>query len=145
MTLEERIHLEIPMSRYMQVSVVSGNSQCVELRVPLAPNVNHEGTAFGGSVSSLALLSCWSLMNLILEELPDFKFDYVVVQDSTMDYVTPIETDFSSVATPVASVERFKTTLTKHGRARLSMAAEVFSSNQVCATLSARFVAQRSR
>ena len=84
-------------------------------------------------------------MNVILAELPQLRFDYVVVQDSSMDYVTPIAADFSAVASATSSVERFKTTLTKHGRARLSLAAEVFCEDRVCAALSARFVAQVSR
>lgn len=128
----------------MQVRVVSGAADRVELGAPLEPNINHEGTAFGGSVSSLALLSCWALVNLILAEVPGLEFDYVVVQDSAMDYATPIAADFSSVATATSSVERFKTTLTKHGRARLSLAADVLCQGRVCATLNARFVAQIS-
>lgn len=144
MGFEERIHREIPISKYMQVRVVSAEADRFELAAPLAPNKNHEGTAFGGSVSSLALLSCWSLVTITLEQIPG-EFDYVVVQDSTMDYVTPISADFSSVATFNSSPERFLTTLKKHGRARIQLAADVICQDSVCATLSARFVAQLKR
>ncbi len=32
----------------------------VVLRAPLAPNANHKGTAFGGSLYSLAVLTGWA-------------------------------------------------------------------------------------
>ena len=50
----------------MQVAVVSAAADAVTLSAPLAPNINHRSTAFGGSVSTLAILSAWSLVNLRL-------------------------------------------------------------------------------
>jgi thioesterase domain-containing protein len=144
MTFEERIHREIPISKYMQVRVVSAKADRFELAAPLEPNRNHEGTAFGGSVSSLALLSCWSLVTQTLDQVPG-RFDYVVVQDSTMDYVTPISAEFSATSSYSSSVARFLTTLKKHGRARVQLSAEIVCQGIVCATLSARFVAQLKR
>jgi thioesterase domain-containing protein len=142
--IEERVYREIPMSRYMQVRVVSAALDQVKVAAPLAPNMNHEGTAFGGSVSSLALLSCWTLVNLNLETLPDLSFDYVVVQDSRIDFVRPIDSDFFAVASAETAdgLHKFLETLKKHARARVSLKAEVSSASGLCAMLEARFVAQ---
>ena len=144
MSFLERIQNEIPISKAMDVSVVSLSETRAELAAPLKPNINHEGTAFGGSVSSLALLASWSLVTTVLDGV-EGRFDYVVVQDSSVEFLRPISSDFSAVATFSASVDDFLKTLLKHARARVSVGAEVVCGGVVCARLSARFVAQLAK
>lgn len=58
--LQAYLHRQIPLSAAMQVSVVSATLDSVVLSAPLAPNINHKYTAFGGSVSALGILAAWS-------------------------------------------------------------------------------------
>ncbi|WP_436054037.1 YiiD C-terminal domain-containing protein [Phenylobacterium sp. LjRoot225] len=51
------------MSKAMQVEVIAAKTDATILRAPLEPNINHRETAFGGSVSALAILSDASLWN----------------------------------------------------------------------------------
>jgi thioesterase domain-containing protein len=60
--LEEYLHGHIPLSRAMQVSVRELTDELVVLGAPLAPNMNHRSTVFGGSASALAILAAWSLL-----------------------------------------------------------------------------------
>lgn len=65
--LQQYLHEHIPLSRAMQVSVVRAAQEGVVLSAPLAPNINHQETVFGGSASALAILAAWSLVHVRLQ------------------------------------------------------------------------------
>lgn len=139
-SLEQRLFSAIPISQAMQVRVLSCGTNGVELSAPLAPNINHEGTAFGGSLHALALFSCWSVATLLVDP---FEVDYVVVQDSQMDYLNPVRGDFRArcVGEPERS-QRFLATLQRRRLARLALEADIVCGDQVCAKLRSNFVAR---
>jgi thioesterase domain-containing protein len=55
--LQAYLHAHIPLSAAMQVSVDAVAADGVTLRAPLAPNINHRETVFGGSASAVAILA----------------------------------------------------------------------------------------
>jgi thioesterase domain-containing protein len=65
--LEQYLHEHIPLSQAMQVSVLDAKEDCVVLSAPLAPNINHTETIFGGSASAVAILAAWSLVHVRLK------------------------------------------------------------------------------
>jgi thioesterase domain-containing protein len=145
-SLEKRIHRDIPISKQLDVRVASFSPEGVTLTAPLAPNTNHESTAFGGSIYCVAVLSCWALVSEILEDI-DLNVDYVVIQDGKIDYVRPVDSDFSARSfwsSPDGRL-KFLETLRKKGRARVSLGAEISTGAIECARLDARFVAQVKR
>lgn len=117
--LESYLHTHIPLSAAMQVAVVSATPEAVTLSAPLAPNINHRSTAFGGSVSTLAILSAWSLVNLRLKA--EGLHTRLVIQSNRMDYDAPIESDFTATATlaDAAAWPLFVKMLRRKGRARI--------------------------
>lgn len=52
----------MPMTASLGFSVKSFSADKVEILAPLEKNINHCGTAFGGSISVLATLSAWCLV-----------------------------------------------------------------------------------
>ena len=60
--LQASLHERIPLSRAMGVRVLRAEPGGVVVEAPLAPNVNHSGTVFGGSASAVALLAAWALV-----------------------------------------------------------------------------------
>jgi thioesterase domain-containing protein len=66
--LEARWHEEIPISAAMGIAVVGFDGNCLEVQAALAPNVNVHGTAFAGSLFSLAALCGWGLVYLQLQQ-----------------------------------------------------------------------------
>jgi thioesterase domain-containing protein len=58
--LQNLIDREITLAKHMAVVVESADDNSMILRAPLAPNSNHKGTAFGGSLYSLAVLTGWA-------------------------------------------------------------------------------------
>ena len=61
--LQLYLHQHIPLSAAMQVRVLAATPDEVLLQAPLAPNINHRETVFGGSASALAILAAWSLVH----------------------------------------------------------------------------------
>ena len=58
-SIKEYLYEHIPLSKAMGVEVVEAVSDRVLLKAPLAPNINHRETVFGGSASALCILSAW--------------------------------------------------------------------------------------
>lgn len=139
--LEAYLHAHIPLSAAMQVSVVAASAEAVMLGAPLAPNINHRSTAFGGSVSTLAILSAWSLVNLRLRA--EGLHTRLVIQSNRMDYDAPIETDFTATATlaDIAAWPLFLKMLGRKGRGRIVVNAMVNCGDVVGGRFEGEFVA----
>lgn len=139
--LEAYLHGHIPLSAAMQVSVDAVDAQGVTLRAPLAPNINHRETVFGGSASAVAILAAWSLLHTRM--LADGIAARLVIQSNTMDYALPILGEFtarSSLEQP-EQWSRFTRTLARMGRARTRVAAVLESDGQMVGRLTGEFVA----
>jgi thioesterase domain-containing protein len=141
MRVQRYLYQYIPLSAAMGVQVRTARVGHVKLAAPLAPNVNHTETVFGGSAAALATLSAWTLLHLRLEEA---RLDArLVIQRSRMEYEKPIPGDFEAVCDfeDDFAWERFSKTLARHGRARLTLAAHLAHSRQRVASFEGDFVA----
>jgi len=119
--LEHYLHEHIPLSKAMQVSVAKIDEESVVLSAPLAPNVNHRETLFGGSASAIAILAAWSLLHTRL--LHAGIASRLVIQRNTMDYDLPIAGEFtarSALQNP-GHWEPFLRMLTRKGKARIAV------------------------
>lgn len=139
--LEQYLHDHIPLSKAMHASVVSVADDAVILRAPLAPNINHRDTVFGGSASALAILAAWSLLHTRLQRAGISS--RLVIQSNTMDYQLPILGEFTArsfIKYPEAW-QRFVGTLTRKGKARISVTSVLEHAGKIAATLEGEFVA----
>lgn len=141
--VERYLHEHIPLTVHMQVGVQQINAEGVRLIAPLAPNINHRQTAFGGSAAALATLACWTLIHLRLQELTFASG--IVVRRSTMDYDAPIDSDFSAFCPnpDPAAWTHFTETLTHRGKGRIKLGAEVLCRDACAARFAGEFVALR--
>lgn len=139
--LEQYLHEHIPLSKAMQVSVVSVAQEAVVLRAPLAPNINHRDTVFGGSASAVAILAAWSLLHTRLR-CEGFA-SRLVIQRNAMDYDQPIPGDFtarSSLESP-QQWHAFTRMLSRKGRARITALAHLECDGLAAGRFSGDFVA----
>ena len=141
MFLERYLHQQIPLSAAMGVRVTMATPERVQLAAPLAPNVNHNETVFGGSAAALATLSAWTLLHVRLARAEQHA--RLVIQRSSMEYERPIAGDFAAVCRFADELawERFRSTLVRRGRARLTLAACLVHDAQRMATFEGDFVA----
>lgn len=112
---------EIPLARHIGVQVLAYDGRSLVLGAPLEANSNHKGTAFGGSLYSLAVLAGWGLLLLELEAR-DIDAE-IVIHSCTVDYRLPVAGDFiaRAVAPQAALVERCVRTFARYGRARIEI------------------------
>jgi thioesterase domain-containing protein len=139
--LQTYLHDHIPLSKAMEVSVLSIADDAVVLGAPLGPNINHRETVFGGSASAVAILACWSLLHLRLTSAG--LESRVVIQRNEMDYLAPISGTFTarSYFEPGVNWELFVKMLTRKGRARASIGAVLEFEGSAAGRLTGEFVA----
>jgi thioesterase domain-containing protein len=137
--LEHTLHNEIPLSREMGIRLAAYDGQRLRLGAPLAPNLNHKCTAFGGSLYSLCVLCGWSLLYLKLEEAGLHR--HIVIQQAGIDYLSPVDQDMEAECTlDEGNLQRVMTTLARHGRARLTLEVIVAQSGKPAVKFSGRYV-----
>ncbi len=143
--LAQYLHAHIPLSRAMQVAVVAASPDGVVLGAPLAPNINHRDTVFGGSASALAILAAWSLLYLRLQHAGEPA--RLVIQRNHMNYDAPIRGAFTATAgaPDAAAWERFLRALRRRGAARVAVTAALAVDGQPAGRFEGEFVALRSR
>jgi len=131
----------IPLSAAMGVEVMSVTEDSVTLRAPLAPNINHRRTVFGGSASALAVLAAWSLLHERLRRTGVAA--RIVIQRNTTEHDLPIGGDFTarSHLRDPDGWPRFLKTLERRGRARLKVHAILEYQGAVASRFEGSFVA----
>jgi|SRR5262245_7962527 len=141
--VELYLHRNIPLSAAMGVRVHLATPRQVELFAPLAANINHQSTVFGGSASAVAMLSAWTLVHTgLVHEGIDAA---TVIQRNAMSYGSPIHRDFTAVCTLAddAAWGRFMRTIQRHGRGRITLNAHLLADGQQAAAFEGDFVALR--
>ena len=78
--LQKKLHNEIPLTKFMNIKIETYNEKELITTAPLDININDKGTAFGGSLSTLTIISSWSLCWLISKELGFDSKNIVVIK-----------------------------------------------------------------
>ncbi|HEY4646420.1 MAG TPA: thioesterase domain-containing protein [Steroidobacteraceae bacterium] len=124
--LENRILSDIPLARHIGMRVVQFDGHTLVLSAPLAVNSNHKGTAFGGSLFSLAVLAGWGLITLKLAERG--VEGELVIQESRVSYLLPVTGELVARASlpDDQALNRFLTAVDRYrkGRIRLNVSIE---------------------
>lgn len=139
--LQHRIVSEFALARHIGIVVESADERGVVLYAPLAPNANYKGTAFGGSLFSVAVLAGWAWVtrHLAVTDLPADA----VIQESTMRYLAPVEGALrAAVLTPsAAQVDKFRKMIGRAGRGRISVTVQIHYDDTLAAVFDGVFAA----
>ena len=136
--LQDKLHSEIPMSKYMQVKVVRANQEEIELECDLAPNHNHVGTAFGGSLATLMVLAAYCQLFEIINET-----GHVLLKNTSMNFIYPVEEKLRAVckAPALDQVQKFQEAYAKKGKARLELSSQiVLADGRIACQMTGEFV-----
>lgn len=141
--LERYLHEHIPLSKAMQVRCIDVLPDSVVLGAPLAPNINHRETVFGGSASAVAILAAWSLLHTKL--LREGLACRLVIQRNSMSYELPIKGTFIATAAVEDPSEwsSFLRMLARKGKARIAVTSLLHVDGLVAGRLRGEFVALR--
>ena len=137
--LETRIHADIPLARHIGVRVLSASEESVVLAAPLGSNSNHKGTAFGGSLFSLAVLAGWGLLSMKLERAG--MTGEIVIQETQVRYLRPVTGDFTAraVSPGPGEFDRLARTLQRRGRGRTGLQCFIEQANAVAVEFTGTF------
>ena len=139
--LQKRIVGEFILARHIGIIVESADDNAVVLRAPLALNANYKGTAFGGSLYSVAVLTGWAWVTRYLAA-QDLAAD-AVIQESNVRFLAPVlgELRASVAAPPVAQIEKFRKMLQRAGRGRIRLRVEIIYDQTLAAIFEGVFAA----
>jgi thioesterase domain-containing protein len=142
--LEAYLYAQIPISRAMGVRVLRADRACVVLRAPLATNLNHRQTFFGGSAASLATLAAWALAHERVRDESGLDV-HVVIQRSTMEYLEPAasEVEAECVAPPDKQWDRLLRSVRRWGKGRIRLAVQLRARDAIVGSFDGEFVALR--
>ncbi len=134
------LHDHIPLTAHMGVGVVAYDEQSVRLSAPLAPNLNHRNTAFGGSLSTLGILAGWTLLHLRLQEAG--IANRLVIQKSEMDFKRPAMSTLEAVCaqTDLVAWDRFVKMVVEKEKSRMMLVTEIYSEGELVAVNEGVFV-----
>ncbi len=143
--LQERIDREIMLAKPMGIIVESANDLSLVLRAPLAPNANHKGTAFGGSLYSLAVLTGWAwLTRFLATRQLDAE---AVIQESSMRFMAPVHGEMRAcIEIPAdAEIEKFQRMLVRADRGRIRLQVKMHEGSRLASVFDGLFAAAMRR
>lgn len=143
--LQKRIMGEFALARHIGVMVESADDGAVVLRAPLAANANYKGSAFGGSLYSLAVLTGWAWVTryLAVHGVPADT----VIQESSVRFLNPVHGELraSAAAPPSAQIDKFRKMLQRAGRGRIRLRVEINYGESLAALFDGAFAAAMHR
>jgi thioesterase domain-containing protein len=136
--IQELLHSKIPITRAMGVRVEDYDGERLILSAPLDENVNHLGTAFGGSLNALAVLSGYGLLWL---EMKDTDC-HIVIRKSSISYERPVRGELRAtcVRPREEALAEFKQTFQRKGKARIALTATIEDQGKVAVRFEGIFV-----
>jgi thioesterase domain-containing protein len=143
--LQDMIGREFLLAKHIGVVVESADDGAVVLRAPLAANANHQGTAFGGSLYSLAVLSGWAWLTRYLAAR-GLSAD-AVIQESNTRFLVPVDGDLraSAAAPSEVQIAKFRKVLQRAGRGRIRLRVEITHGGTLATLFEGVFVAAMRR
>ena len=139
--LQKRITAEFALARHIGIVVDSAGDAGVTIRAPLAHNANYKGTAFGGSMYSVAVLAGWAWVTRYLAA--EHVGADTVIQDSSMRFLVPVrgELHAHAAAPAPARIDKFRKMLLRAGRGRISVRVELHTNDELAALFVGEFAA----
>lgn len=133
---------QIPLGSAMALELSRLDADGIELRAPLAPNVNDKGTAFGGALVSLMILAGWSLPRLLLRRQGIARD--LVIGRCEVRFLAPVTGELRAECDwpERGDIDEFLKAARGGERARLSVRPRiVLDGEALAATLEARYAA----
>lgn len=137
--LDRFLETYLPPAQAIGMKLKHYDGQQLVLTAPLDPNINDKLTAFGGSLFSVTVMTCWGMVYLKCRERgldPN-----IVIGHSEIDFLAPVEEELEAICeAPEASVwEQFFARVAERGRARIDLNATVFKGAETAVSYSGRY------
>jgi len=141
--LEAAFHELIPISKAMGVRVVSYTGDSLTTTAPLDPNINHQHSAFGGSLFSLAAMSGWGILQMKLSEL--LLDCNTVVMDGEVSYQSPVYDDLECTVRLPENADDLFAELKAKGTVRIELVATFEANGKLAMQMKGRYHLKRRK
>ncbi len=138
------LHEQIPLTKSLGLSIISIDEKGALIRAPLAPNLNHLGGAFGGSLATMMILSGYIWLYDAL--LKNNHHAHVILFREESEYLLPVKTDIEVLAKSPSQEDwkKFEESFRRKGTGRLVLHSEIRISEGLAARFRGEFVARRA-
>lgn len=139
--LQEKLHNEIPLTKVMNIKIEDYNNKEMITSAPLDINVNDKGTAFGGSLSTMTIISSWSMCWLISQELGYDSKNIVVIKNEN-SYMKPVTRDILCYTQKPTNeqIEVLKSKLEAKGSASIKITSKIIEDDNTCVDFTGTYV-----
>lgn len=136
------LHQQMPLTKAMGLQVTQIDDDQTRLVAPLGPNLNHQQTAFGGSIAALGITAGWVYLHARLHR-EGFIRPRLIIQKSQVEYLHPMAGDMEACCgLPEAGEwEAFISRLRQKGRARIHRPAQIQCEGRIGAIHHGTYVA----
>ena len=139
---EAQLYIEenIPITKAMGMTIQALNRNEVRLSAPIAQNINHRGSAFGGSIDSLFLTTGWAFIRFLIDHYKPTPI--IVGSKGSTNFIKPILEDFeAALVMPTDSeIDKFLSTFDRFGKARITAKATIHENGELCAEFEGDYV-----
>ncbi len=141
--LEKKLHEEIPLTKVMKLKIDTYNDKELITSAPLDININDKGTAFGGSLSTMTIISSWSLCWLISKELEIDSKNIVVIKNENL-YLKPVRKDIICYThkPSIEEISILKEKIDKKGSSSIKIKSKIIEDDEVCVEFEGTYVIQ---
>lgn len=131
--LEEKLHKEIPLTKLMDLKIINYNDKELVTTAPLNININDKGTAFGGSLATITIISAWSICWLISKELKVSSENIVVIKNEH-SYKRPVTKDIvcKTFKPDIQEIKNLKEKLLSKGTASIKIKSQIIENGEIC-------------
>jgi thioesterase domain-containing protein len=124
--LQETLTAEMPICTPMGIRAVTWDGRRLAMHMPLAPNRNHQYSAFAGSLNALCTIVGWGTVFLMLHH--QGLAGNIVIRRSQIRYLRPVRSEeIVAHGLPIdAEAESFFFELLRsHGASKIDVATEI--------------------
>ena len=117
----------------MKIKIQNYNENELITTAPLKININDKGTAFGGSLSTITIISAWSLCWLISKEL-GFNSNNIVIIKNETSFRKPVTKDIICHTKKPSNeeIKILKEKLLTKKSASIKIESAIIENNEIC-------------
>lgn len=141
--LQQTLQREMPICTPMGIHPVSWDGCELAMEMPLAPNRNHQYSAFAGSLNALCTIVGWGTVFLLLHH--EGRAGNIVIRRSQIRYLRPVrDTTIVARGLPLdaTGASFFYELLRSKGRSKLDVATEIADAEGPLVSFQGSYVVQ---
>ena len=139
--LQNKLYNDIPLTKIMEIKIQNYTNQELITTASLGINIDDKGTAFGGSLSTITIISGWSLSWLISKELGFDSNNIVIIKNET-SFRRPVTKDIVCITKKPSKeeIEIVKQKLQIKKSASLKIQSQIIEDGEICVDFEGYYV-----